>query len=258
MSATTIIEISITRLTDPALDETAMRLVPVINKITVEPLPPAIADFVQKAGAYSAAISQQRISILTKDIQLLDRNRDHTLTELFRDIANELQSKDPATRDAAYALDIILHTYGNPSRRPMDIETNVLRDICNKLTDSSMAAHLTKLPVAKALTTKLQTLNNQFSDLFTQRIAEHEHKEKGLVRRLRKDLETALYNTIGKINSVINLYGDTGLAAAVTSANTILEEAQHLINRMASHRHHEEGEGGQTATGQTAPSGEQQ
>ena len=239
-----IINIKLSYLTNAELDETSLRLVPVFNTIiTVEPLPPFVADFAQKTSAYSAAIKQQQVSVLTRDIQLLDRNRDRALTELFHDVANETLSKDPATRDAAYALDAILRTYGNPARRPMDDQTNIVRDICNRLTDSSQAANLTKLPTAKALTAKLQTLNNQFSDLYTQRIAEHDHKETGIVQRLRKELEPSLQQLITKTNAYIHLYGDTALAPAVASINSILTDAKHLINRRAGQRHHDGGEG---------------
>ena len=245
-------------LTNTEFDETARDLVPVLNKITIDPLPTLITAFAQQAAEYSAAVKQQRISPLTEEIQLIERNRDHTYNELHRDIANELHSADPATRAAAHELDVILRTFGNPTKLPMKDETNILRDICTRLTDSSMAVHLSKLPIAKALTTKLQTLNNQFETLYAKRIAEHDHKEIGIVHRLRKALEPALNLLISQINGYILIYGDTGLAAAVAAANSILTDSEQLAHRRAGHRHHEEGEGGQPATGQTAPSGEQQ
>ena len=99
----TIKNIDLSRLTNAELDEASLSLIPVLNKITTEPLPPFIADFTQKTSAYSAAIKQQQISVLTEDIQNLDRNRDRALTELFHAVANELLSTDPATRAAAVA-----------------------------------------------------------------------------------------------------------------------------------------------------------
>ena len=84
-------------------------------------------------------------------------------------------------------------------------------------------------PSARALTAKLQGLNDRFSDLFTARILEHDPRTKGIVRLPRKELETALRALIEKVNAYILIFGDAGLAAAVASANSILSDARHLL-----------------------------
>ena len=246
MSTPKMIEhIHITHMTDPDLDQTATRLIPVfVPALDQKPLRMALEDLVEKATVYSEALKQQRISVYTEDIQALERNRDRALTELFHDVANDLLSTDPSAREAAHRVDVILRTYGNPAHRPMDTQTNVVNDIITALTDPSMAIPLNKLTVTRALVVKLLTLNNHFSELFNQRIAEHDHREKGIVRRTRKELETALRLAIDKINAYLLLFDAPELAGLAAAANAILEEAAHLINRRAGQRHRGEDAGG--------------
>ena len=249
-TAVSVHTIHLGHLPNTALDQTSTRLVPVFNGITLPLLLPAVQAFAAKSAAYSAAVKRQLISVLTEEIQALERNRDHALTELFRDVANELQSTTPAIREAAHRVDTALRNYGNPSRLPMDMQTNVINDIIAALISPDVVPYTEKLIVAKAVTFRLSALNNDFARLFNERVAEHDHREKGIVQRTRRELEPALRRAIDKINAWQLLNEDSAeLADTVASANSILEESQHLINRRAGQRHRagDGGEGGEAA-----------
>ena len=251
----TIRPIDITHTSTFALEGTCGRLVPLFAAISIETLQPSIQAFTQKAAAYSKALERETISVRTEEIQRLDRERDLALTELFRNIANERHSGDPAITAAAHACDIVLRTFGNPARRPMTTQTNILRDITDELTTPAMLPNLQRLPIAHAITLKLQSLNARFGELFNARTFEYGDREPGIVRRTRKDVEAALRLVIGKINAYILLYGNATLADTVASADSILEEARHLINRRAGQRHRHADEGGATAESGDAAEG---
>ena len=210
--------IDITRMTDPDIDETCVRLNQPFRNIILEPVLSAVQGFQEKGAFYSDTLKQRRISVRTEDIQLLERNRDRSLTEVFHANANELLSTAQATREAAHQVDVILRDHGNPAHRPMDTQTNIVRDIIAEVTAADMAPYLAELPVVNAVVARLKTLNDEFSRLFTARIAEHDHREKGVVRRTRKELEAALRLLIDKINAYILLFGDEGLADIVAAA----------------------------------------
>ena len=84
--------IHLANMTDPHADQTYTGLVPIFNTIAITVLQAAAQEFEATAKRYSDALKQQRISVVTEDIQALDRNRDRALTGLFHEIANALLS----------------------------------------------------------------------------------------------------------------------------------------------------------------------
>ena len=242
MSATLLISrIRLSHMVDPGADQTYERLVTVFNNVGPAPLRPAAQTFAEKAAAYSEVLHKQSISPLTDGIQLSTSDRDRALTVLFRSVANALLSPDAATRAAAHQCDTILRSFGNPARRPMDTQTNVTKDILETLNAPDTAPALARLPVAKAAADSLAAINASFAAAFDQRIAERNGRETGAVRRARKQADAAARDIISKINAYIILFGDAGLADTVASANSILDDAKHLINRRAGQRHRHDG-----------------
>ena len=82
----TPVKINDTRLadmTDPAADQTYERLAPLFSAIAITTIQPPMQAFAAAAATYSAALKQQRISVVTEDIQNLDHNRDRGEPEII-------------------------------------------------------------------------------------------------------------------------------------------------------------------------------
>ena len=216
--------------------QTFSNLATIYGRITEEKLTPSVSAFTQAAKTLADCIRQQIASASTREIQILQRQRDRTITELFHGAANGMYNYDQTVVEAANRVNIILRLYGNPAREPMDTQTRAIEKIVRDLTAPDMKNFLAKLPICKTAVEQLTLTNKTFAQLFLDRTIETKGREVGLTARYRIEADDAARTAADLINSFINLFNEHSIDAIVDEANAVLDEARALINRRAAHR----------------------
>ena len=214
--------------------------------VTDEKILGAVFAHCAASDAFTAILSQTIASVITRELERLERDRDRMLTELFHANDNGLVRADAEVRDAAENIDIVLRHYRNPARQPMDAQTEIIGKILHDLAQPAMLPHLAKLPVCKAAVEDLTKINAEFSTLFDKRMRESEAYVTGLIAKRRVAVDAAAREVVRRINGYIDYMNEPTYDALVLIANTILKDAQHIITRRLAHRKGGE-EGGEGA-----------
>ena len=207
--------------------------------VTDEKILGAVFAHCAASDAFTAILSQTIASVITRELERLERDRDRMLTELFHANDNGLVRSDPEVRGAAENIDIVLRHYRNPARQPMDAQTEIIAKLLHDLAQPDMLPHLAKLPVCKAAVEDLTKVNAEFSTLFDKRMRESEAYVTGLIAKRRAEVDAAAREVVRRINGYIDYMNEPTYNALVLIANTILKDAQHIINRRLAHRNGE-------------------
>ena len=220
--------------------QTYSNLIAIYARITEEKLTPAVQAFTQAANNLVNSIRQQAASANTREIQALQRQRDLLLTDLFRGAAIGLSNIDSTIASAANRVNVVLRTYGNPSREPMDTQTRAIDEIIADLSTDSLRPDLDLLPTCKTAIEQLIAANTAFDKLFHDRTIEIKDRERGITARHRLEADAAAEYAADIINSFIKLFNESSLDIIVGEANATLDEARALIHRRAAQRHRKE------------------
>ena len=170
-------------------------------------------------------------SSITQLIQTADQYRD----EIFRGIVSivdaHLNHFEVALREPARKVKIVLNTYGNVARKPLNEETSA---IYNLLTDLNSDKYL---PDAKTTGLEdwmaaLATANTALNDLMTERFHESAAKTEAVLKEVRLKVDAGYRDIVHLVEAFSMVYGEEEGAPFIPFiryVNTIVDKYNNII-----------------------------
>jgi hypothetical protein len=163
-------------------------------------------DHAARLAEEIAAFDVIRKSDLTAKIEELDRQRNDTYRGLVSAVESNLHHFEPAKRDAATALKIILDHYGNITTRPYDDQAALTTDLVAELSLPDHAARVTTLLLAPWVT-ELSRVNTEFIETMRERYTELSKRPAGNMKDARVAVDKLFHAILARIDAVVLLNG---------------------------------------------------
>jgi hypothetical protein len=161
-------------------------------------------------------------SAVTAKINDADTVRDITFRGMVDTNTIALNHYDPEVAEAAQSLKIPFDAYGNLAKLPLKEETSGIINLMQELRGKYAAA------VQKAGLTgwvnKLETDNNTFFTLFTERNDENAARTQLKMKECRLETERAYEAIVERINALIVIEGETDYADFVSKLNSLIDK----------------------------------
>lgn len=175
----------------------------------------------------ASALNVLRGSAITDDLTDADAARDTTVRGLAGTVKSAINHFDPETRSSAFRLKKLIDSYGNMAEKPLDQETASIIKLVEEL-EGQYAADAVKLGIASWVTA-LKQQNKAFDDLKNSRYDEAVAKPQQNLRQARQETDNAYRAIVKRINSLIEVNGETAYSAFVTDLNARVENYQNLL-----------------------------
>jgi hypothetical protein len=161
-------------------------------------------------------------SAVTAKINDADTARDITFRGLVDTNNIALNHYDPEVAEAAQILKIPFDAYGNLAILPLKEETsgiiNLMQELKGKYAAAVQKAGLT------GWVTKLETDNNTFFTLFTERNDENAARTQLKMKECRLETERAYEAVVERINALIVIEGEADYAEFVSKLNSLIDK----------------------------------
>lgn len=198
----------------------------------------------------TSALNVVQGSAITDELVDADADRDATFSGLAGTIKSAVNHFDPEVRNSAVRLKLLFDTYGNLAEKPLDQETASIIKLVEEL-EGTYAADVLKLGII-AWGAALKQQNKVFDDLKNSRYDENNAKPQQNLRQARQETDNAYRAIVKRINSLIEVNGETAYSGFVTDLNARIESYQLLLaQRQGRNAKAKEGEG--TGDGESAP-----
>ena len=213
------------------------RLLEIFSRIAHPLLAPAILSL---KGAYDTmvdALRQQLASVRTQQMNDTDTLRDLQYTDLLHGVKTGHANPSATVRDAAGQIRQVLDLYHDTRPLPVDQKTSRIREMLAELNKPGHAPALDQLPSCKTAASQLAMANEAYASLYDGRLKEMaEHHTVGATAAARLALNDESRSVITLINSHHNLLHDGSLETVIKDTNIVLDDARHLLHRLAAHR----------------------
>ena len=220
------------RLANANLSGTSRRLVFVFEGFPREEARPAIKAFAEKATEFHESIRQITASSYSLDMKEMEPERDRLIRLLGRMVTDATKSRNDELKDAANRVNVVLRTYGNVAKMPIDQQTITTLKLLRDLYANGNGVYLAKIPGATELVSQIEEINDNYADLYNARIDGRKEIEKGLTARLKSELTQALLDAVDAVNATATLFPSEEMDDIIKSANAIIDQARiNLANR---------------------------
>ena len=159
-------------------------------------------------------------SAITADIQAADQRRDQLFGGMVDANRAALRHFRPEVQEAARRVKIVLYTYGNLARKPLNEQTsgvyNLLQDLNGKYAADAITAGL------KEWMDELQAANEAFDRLMKDRYEESALKTDLVLKQVRQQADEHYRIIIERINALVTVEGAEGYAEFIRYHNTII------------------------------------
>ncbi|MDP4271695.1 MAG: DUF6261 family protein [Bacteroidota bacterium] len=155
------------------------------------------------------ALNLVRKSSYTQSLSDADGVRDTTVDGLEDAIKSGLKHFNPAVREAANRLKILLDSHGDIVRKSYDKETADITKLISELR-GNYAADVATLGITDWVN-ELERNNNNFVEVQNSRYDEQGNKTRLRMKSVRKEVDAAYNTIIKRINSMILLKDDLGI-----------------------------------------------
>lgn len=177
-------------------------------------------------------------SALTDQIHAADDARDSVFVGLRK--LNKVMLDyhyDPAVREAARNVEIVLNTYGNVKVKALSEETSAVSNLVQDLKGERYGGFVTQAGLS-AWVNKLELLNNNFETLVKTRDREKVSKASVPMKTARLAIDEIYTLIIQTLNSRIFLKELTGYETFVDTLNTVIKRYLVMIRQQRGHHHH--------------------
>jgi hypothetical protein len=174
-------------------------------------------------------------SATTAEIEEADRQRDRTfrgLTDACHAALNHYESKVVI---AAKRLDVVMHTYGNLARKPLNEETSAVYNFCTELSSDKYAADV-EIAGLTGWVVKLGSDNRNLDTLMMARNAENAAVTHLKLKDCREKTDAVYHQIAERINALIVVNGEEQYAGFVNELNQLIEKYSNAIAQRAGKR----------------------
>ena len=214
------------RLRNATLAGVAKRLAFAFDGFPREGVRPVIEAFDAKATEYYASVRQIPASSYSIDLKEMNPERKRLIRLLSRVVIGATKSRDSELRDAANRINVVLRAYGKPTTLPISQQTIVTQKILHDVYANGNGAYLAKIPGAVDIVTQLESINDEFNDIYSARISDRKEKEKGLTLHLKGELAKSLRTAVEAINVAAILFPSEEINDIIKTANAIIDQAK--------------------------------
>jgi len=204
--------------------------------LRIDPLWPL---FTERYAKLDAAIKKIPTNAATNAIKAADAARDAAFTGIAK--CNKVildYHYDPAWRDSAAKIEVVLHTYGNVAAKPINEETSAIYNLVQELTGDTYNPHVTRIGLMPWVV-KLGVFNNNFESLIKERDRENETKSHISTKTARREIDETYNEIVKTINSLIFLGQLTGCEVFVDTYNIVIKRFNTILKQQQSnHRRH--------------------
>jgi hypothetical protein len=215
-----------------------------VKELDIEEL---FATFLLLYGQADKVLELIRKSAFTEKLDDADRKRD----AVFRGLTNAVKSAcdhfDPAKKEAARLLQIVIDHYGNLTRKPHDEATASINNFIQDMQAGGNTDAVEKLGLAEWLL-QLRNDNKAFDTLMHHRDSEAAHKTKLNMATVRSETDNCYRNILDRLDALMLLNGDEKYALFVNELNVRAERyANTLARRKGKKKSPPTPEGGEVA-----------
>ncbi|MDR1866409.1 MAG: DUF6261 family protein [Bacteroidales bacterium] len=232
-----IIRINYTHLRNDAhveLHETADAMMVRYNPATLG-IDVLYGEYKPLLNAELSLLNVLRKSSYTGEIKEADHRRDM----LFRGFADAVKSGlnhfDPAKREAAHRIDIVLDNYGNIAAKALDQETAAIDDLLRELRSGDYPALVDSLALTDWLV-QLDAENQTFKTLMLARYGETSQRPTTRMKAARKNTDAAFRNIIDRLEALATVNGITLYEPFIRELNALLERYRNIMAAGAGRR----------------------
>jgi hypothetical protein len=169
-------------------------------------------------------------SVFTEYIQAADHKRDRTFRGMADAAASALKHFNPDTQAAAKRLKIVLDTYGNVVRKPINEETSAIYNLLQEL-NGNYATDVTTIGIADWVA-ELEENNNALEALMKNRYDESAAKTDLVLKQVRRQADAAYHAIAERIDALFLVEEGTGVYEHfIRSWNTIVEKYHNALAR---------------------------
>jgi hypothetical protein len=161
-------------------------------------------------------------SVLTLDLQDMDKRRDRLLrgiAEMNRTAAIHFNEE---VQEASKRLKILLDTYGNIAKKPMNEATAAIFNLLQELT-GKYAADVALVGIADWVR-ELHACNGAFDKLMKTRYEETAMRTDLVLKDCRRNVDETYHAIVDHINAHVVLEGDAAYADFIRNLNVVIDK----------------------------------
>lgn len=200
----------------------------------------AWAVFLPLYNKESAVLDLLQKSSLTVRIADADHYRDRIDSGLFDTVKGATNHFNPAVKEAADRIQVILDRFGNINRKSYDEQTAAINSLITDL-NNGYADDVATLGIGDWLA-ELQAANNAFVELMKERYSEEADKPDYNMKTARAETDPAYRTIINRINALIIVNGEETYKGFVKDLNQRIDK-YNLILAQREGRNAKKGEG---------------
>ncbi|MCD8179327.1 MAG: DUF6261 family protein [Tannerellaceae bacterium] len=187
-------------------------------------------DELKKANEeYEKTLSFHHKSLLTEKINEYDKKRNLSWRALRTAVNSLMLVPNPGYESVIKEADLILGTYGNPSRVPNTEQTGIIKNLIDDLYTRINKDNCKDLGI-NSFIEELQENNNLFSEYVVRRQDERSTHIPGIARMNRKKTEKAYRNMTQSLEVLSDLEsGNQDFQTFIISLNQLIEEENVII-----------------------------
>jgi len=170
-------------------------------------------------------------SAITAEIQEADQRRDQLFGGMVDASKAALRHFRPEVQQAARRIKIVLDTYGNLARKPLNEQTsgvyNILQDLNGRYAADASTTGL------KEWMDELQAANEAFDRLMKDRYEESALKTDLVLKQVRQQADEQYRLIIERINALVTVEGDANYAEFIRYLNIIIAKYTTIVAQRA-------------------------
>jgi len=201
---------------------------------TVIKYTPQALGIVEDYAAYTPLLQDEGVALVaitksatTEEVETADKNRDFTFRGLADNVTNSLNHYDPAVREAARRVKVILDGFGNLARKPDDEESGLISSLIADLR-TKVATEIQTLSIVEWIN-ELERLNNVFIALEATRNSEEATRTELRMKQVRVEVDAAYKKIVKRINALIVVNGEAPYTEFVKELNARITRAKESI-----------------------------
>jgi hypothetical protein len=187
------------------------------------------ADYLASYEKERATLDLVRKSPLTEEIGGADQKRDLLGTGLGYTVQGATNHFDPAKKEAAVRVMVVLENYSGISRKSYDEQTAAINSLVDDL-NGNYAADIATLGLAEWVSA-LKAANDAFVALMHERYSEEAGKPQYNMKAARTEVDSAYHTITERIDALIIVNGERGYEGFVNELNQRIEKYNRILAR---------------------------
>ncbi|MCC8154998.1 MAG: DUF6261 family protein [Tannerellaceae bacterium] len=203
-------------------------------------------NLIKANDAFDIALKPILKSELTEDIAQEDAKRDNAWRGLNSAAQTAVKHYDPDIKAIAKRADIIVKTYGNPTKLAYTEETGTLRNLIADLKEKLSTAEHEKIGI-KGWLAELDRANKEFAKMIAARQDKIAYRESGKSLEKRKEADEAYKSMVEFINAYVVLHPNDEIIDFIVQLNHMIDKEVTVMKNRAT----------RSSSSQPVPSGDE-